>query len=43
MNKSVTLLAFAMLLQACGHKGPLYLPEPQQPNEGIVDTLNDAK
>lgn len=43
MNKSVTLLAFVMLVQASGHKGPLYLPEHQQSKEWVVGTLNDAK
>ena len=43
MNKWFTSLAFVMLVQACGHKGPLYLPEPQQSNESPVNTLNDAQ
>ena len=43
MNKWVALLVFVMLVPACGHKGPLYLPEPQQSKESVVGMLNDAK
>ncbi|MBE8716068.1 LPS translocon maturation chaperone LptM [Cellvibrio polysaccharolyticus] len=27
------LLIFSMCLTACGQKGPLYLPQPEQPTE----------
>jgi len=31
MRKSMALLILACLLPACGLKGPLYLPQQQQP------------
>jgi predicted small lipoprotein YifL len=38
MRKSVAaagiMLLLALLLQGCGHKGPLYLPAPAQPAAG---------
>jgi len=32
----VIMLLLPLLLQACGHKGPLFMPQPetQQPNQG---------
>ena len=32
----VIMLLFALLLQGCGHKGPLFMPQPdvQQPDRG---------
>jgi predicted small lipoprotein YifL len=43
MKSYCILLTLAMCLQACGHKGPLYLPEPAQPNKSAVGTLSDSK
>ncbi|MBL6735070.1 MAG: lipoprotein, partial [Shewanellaceae bacterium] len=43
MKPYCILLALAMLLQACGHKGPLYLPDTAQPNKSAVGTLPDSK
>lgn len=32
----VIMLLLPLLLQGCGHKGPLFMPQPatQQPNQG---------
>ncbi len=33
---AVIMLLFSLLLQGCGHKGPLFMPQPtaQQPSQG---------
>ncbi len=31
MKSLLLLIALCALLQACGQKGPLYLPQPDQP------------
>ncbi len=31
MRMVAIMFLFAPLLQGCGHKGPLYLPAPEQP------------
>jgi predicted small lipoprotein YifL len=32
MRRIVGVLLLALLLQACGNRGPLYLPEPVKPD-----------
>lgn len=38
MHVTGIMLLLALLLQGCGHKGPLFMPQPQpatqQPNQG---------
>ena len=36
MRVTGIMLLLALLLQGCGHKGPLYIPQPvpQQSNQG---------
>ena len=40
MKSLLLLLALCALLQACGQKGPLYLPQPDQPAPELSDQEN---
>ena len=43
MRPSVFLVLLVLVLGACGTKGPLYLPSPEQTANSKNDGKNDAK